>query len=369
MAVIQTPVNPSTEFNQFLDDIEIVRNEKLNQAIPKELFKINVFRGMVGYTASLTLYLTIIWGLANATHWAYYVPLWLTGGLAAWGMFVIGHDCGHNSFSKSSRFNTVFGHIALMPILFPFYGWKHLHNQHHASANNIELDVDWKPITRAQYQKLPLWQRTLYISTRTWFWWVGTIRYQVHAFKPSMFITKKARTEVAISSIIVFVIGIAMLSVLTYYTGFSGLFVYFIGPWLCMHFWFSTVTFMQHSSEDIPYLTSKYWNPNASRLLLVTDFNYPTVIQFFMHNITVHAAHHVAPILPYYNLPKAREALSTKYPGMLRQRPFTIKALWSILRKCHFYDSDKGFYTTAREQDSTISSSIQQKNSGKSNEI
>ncbi|MYR89800.1 fatty acid desaturase, partial [Streptomyces sp. SID685] len=65
---------------------------------------------------------------------------------------------------------------------------------------------------------------------------------------------------------------------------------------------------------------------------------------FLTHNISIHTAHHVAPVIPYYNLPKAQETLKARYPGMVRERRFSFGQMWDIVRHLHFYDTESGYY-------------------------
>jgi omega-6 fatty acid desaturase (delta-12 desaturase) len=49
--------------------------------------------------------------------------------------FVIGHDCGHRSFSENKLLEDVVGTLAFMPLVYPFEPWRIKHNQHHAQTN------------------------------------------------------------------------------------------------------------------------------------------------------------------------------------------------------------------------------------------
>jgi omega-6 fatty acid desaturase (delta-12 desaturase) len=67
---------------------------------------------------------------------------------------------------------------------------------------------------------------------------------------------------------------------------------------------------------------------------------------FCTHYISLHTAHHVAPSVPYYNLPKAQTALRKQYPDMVRVEKASIGRLWNIVHKCRFYDPISGLYAT-----------------------
>jgi hypothetical protein len=49
---------------------------------------------------------------------------WFVQGTIFWAIFVVGHDCGHGSFSDSSRLNYLVGHVMHSLILVPFHGWR-----------------------------------------------------------------------------------------------------------------------------------------------------------------------------------------------------------------------------------------------------
>ena len=79
---------------------------------------------------------------------------------------------------------------------------------------------------------------------------------------------------------------------------------------------------------------------------MTTDYVYPRWLLFLTHNISIHTAHHVAPVVPFYNLREAQAALYQSYPGMVRVEKASVRKLWNILRKCQFYDPISGLYST-----------------------
>jgi omega-6 fatty acid desaturase (delta-12 desaturase) len=192
-----------------------------------------------------------------------------------------------------------------------------------------ELDTDWRPIPAPLYDRMPLLKRLEYAGTRKWLFWAGTVSYwKESGFRPGFYPKREMRRDVKRSIAFVLFASALYFPALIYFTGITGLFLYFVVPWLMIHAWFSATTLMHHTSDEIPFLPSQHWTPNASRLLVTTDYRYPKWLHFMTHNISVHTAHHVAPIVPFYNLPKAQAALKQAFPGMIREKDFSFGDLW-----------------------------------------
>ena len=262
-----TPADPDPRFLEFIEKSDAIAGEKLAAAIPREYMQPSVARGFAGLAVSWSLYIGAIVGIAVLDRWYLVVPLVVIAGLGGWGLHCIAHDCGHGSFSRNRRLNFAIGHLALLPLLYPFHSWRHVHNLHHAHTNSLELDTDWRPIPEAVYRRMTLRDRIIYVSTRTWAVWAGTINYWAQSgFRPSYYPKKEMRRDVRRSIWFVVAAGGVYLPILTYFTGWQGLLLYFVAPWFATHTWFSFTTLMHHSSEDIPYLPEQYWTRNASRL-------------------------------------------------------------------------------------------------------
>ena len=59
------------------------------------------------------------WQQAGATS-AY----WLVTGFFMWCIFVVGHDCGHGTFSDNEILNDIVGHLTHGSIMVPYYPWQ-----------------------------------------------------------------------------------------------------------------------------------------------------------------------------------------------------------------------------------------------------
>lgn len=78
---------------------------------------------------------------------------WLAQGTMFWALFVVGHDCGHQSFSSSQKLNNLIGNIVHSSILVPYHGWRISHRKHHTNHGHVENDESWHPMTKSMYDE------------------------------------------------------------------------------------------------------------------------------------------------------------------------------------------------------------------------
>lgn len=349
MTELMPDVNQTPALDEFLARAATIEGDQLASAIPRDLMKPDVRRGIAGFMLSSLLYGASVAAVSRSPKIAW-PALWTLAGLGGWGLHCIAHDCGHGSFSTNRRFNYAVGHVSLLPLAYPFHSWRHVHNLHHGHTNSLELDTDWRPVSREVYDRMSLKDRVIYHSTRSWAAWAGTINYWAESgFRADYFPKKSMRDDVKRSGRITAAILVPYLVGLGVRGGPLAVAKYFLAPWVATHAWFSITTLMHHSAEDVPYLRQEHWTKNAGKLMVTTDFIYPKWLHFLTHNISIHTAHHVAPVIPFYNLPEAQLALKQAYPGMVREEKAGIRKVWSIVTKCRFYDPVGGFYSSAQE--------------------
>jgi acyl-lipid omega-6 desaturase (Delta-12 desaturase) len=74
-------------------------------------------------------------------------------------IFIIQHDCGHNSLFAASLHNRILGRACSLVTLTPFAWWRRVHARHHVTYNNLDLrgcpaDFYTDCLTLAEYEKL-----------------------------------------------------------------------------------------------------------------------------------------------------------------------------------------------------------------------
>jgi omega-6 fatty acid desaturase / acyl-lipid omega-6 desaturase (Delta-12 desaturase) len=135
----------------------------IRKAIPPECFERSALRGL-GYIArDITLLSTTFWlfhhfvtpenvppTIARGLLWSVYGFL---NGLFGTGLWVMGHECGHQSLSPSKVLNDTVGFIVHSSLLVPYFSWKISHGKHHKATGHMERDMVFVPRTRSEFAK------------------------------------------------------------------------------------------------------------------------------------------------------------------------------------------------------------------------
>lgn len=135
--------------------------EQIRKAIPKYCFERSGLRGL-GYVARDVLSLATVFYLTNrfitpenmpsiaarAGLWAAYT---FVQGLFGTGLWVLAHECGHQSFSPSKILNDTVGFICYSALLVLYFSWKISYSKYHKVTGNLERDMVFVPETRETY--------------------------------------------------------------------------------------------------------------------------------------------------------------------------------------------------------------------------
>ncbi|KKR04728.1 MAG: Fatty acid desaturase [Candidatus Uhrbacteria bacterium GW2011_GWF2_39_13] len=131
---------------------EILKYEKPD--LSKSIFQI--FSSLAPYIA---IWVFIVWMINKAYAWWLLLPVGAIASIFLVRIFIIFHDCTHNSFFVSRKTNRFWGYV-----ITPFERWQHSHNIHHNSYADLDHrgvgDV-WT-LTMEEYLRLPLHRKIAY---------------------------------------------------------------------------------------------------------------------------------------------------------------------------------------------------------------
>ena len=277
-----------------------------------------------------------LWALM---YWSLGVSYWLTLALGALNafflvrIFIIQHDCGHQSFLKSRKWNNSLGFVCSFFSLIPYKYWARSHNFHHGHNGMLEFrdigDIDL--LTVKEYEALSRWKKLqyrLYRSPLVMFV-IGPLYYLlIHNRLPIINLKgwKKVRQSLIWSnlSLVLFYVSLGFIF------GWKNFFLVqapIIVFFAIIAIWFF---YVQHQHEA----SYKQWKENWEYLLSAikgsTYYKLPRPIMWLTGNIGFHHIHHLSSLIPNYNL----EQCNRDHP--IFQKYVTVLSFRSSL-KCAFY--------------------------------
>ena len=356
---MQTITRPSGSADPFSSENPSIKElpftlKDIREAIPEHCFEPSVGRSL----SYFFLDIGIIAGLYAIAHslnsWLFFPLFWLAQGTMFWALFVVGHDCGHGSFSKHKWLNSLVGHLSHTPILVPYHGWRISHRTHHANTGNIDTDESWYPISEQTYDEMGglakairyglfLWAYPFYLFFRS------PGRTGSH-FLPSSDIFKPSEKWDVITSTTCWTLFVGFLAWVGFHFGPLFLFTYYVMPYLVFVAWLDVVTFLHHTEPEIPWYRNDSWFFLKGALSTIDrDYGF---INNIHHNIGTHVAHHIFLSMPHYHLKEATEAIKPVLGDYYRKDKNSVwTSFWRSTRECIFVanEGQKVYYQPRRE--------------------
>ena len=316
---------------------------EIKNHIPKECFEKSLLKSLFYMIRDLRLLSTSIytydWLSSSLLGLLIY---WNVYGFLMWCLFVVGHDCGHGSFSKYPIVNAFCGHLCHTPLLVPFFPWAYSHKMHHQFHNHLIKDKSYPWFSEDEFKNsLPM--RVLLKSVITPILSLGTYLYlgyfdgsHINPFGRLFIETnknEKVKCIISLISVLLFA-GILYAS----FSSFSDFMLVYGGCWIIFSCWLFIVTYMQHHDEDTVVFDDTSWTfMNGAFQTIDRSFGYG--IDQFHHNITdCHLVHHLQfTQIPHYHLKKATKSIlpTLKNEYKFKKHKFFIFDFWKIFFNTH----------------------------------
>lgn len=261
-------------------------------------------------------------------------------GLFMWALFVVGHDCGHGSFSQYSWLNTLCGHVAHTPLLVPYSAWRNSHYLHHIHHNNIDKDHSWKPLRKEVYDSYTgIWKFMRFSKALLFLFPIYLLSDAEDAsgnhFNPAsrLFTNTKERQEAIIGTSSV----MSFLSIFLYQWGFYQFLVFYLPAYLVFVAWLDLVTYLHHTDVRGTYYSDETWTFTKGAETTF-DRSYGPLLDHITHHIGYHSVHHITPkAIPHYHLKRASEMCNV---------PIRHTSIWQEFlvnqQTCHYVEKDSG---------------------------
>lgn len=313
-----------------------IRLRDILDTLPRSVFEHNPRKAWLQLFLSLGCSILGYVGLAIAP-WYLLPILGFFTGTALTGLFVVGHDCGHRSFSRKLWVNDLVGHLVFLPLIYPFHAWRILHNHHHRHTNNLDEDNAWAPFTPEIYSGHSGLIQLIYRLTRAYFWWIASAIHQINLHFAWWNFEGKQREQVRLSVLLVTLSAAIFFPIMFATLGPWGIVKFWLMPWLGYHFWMSTFTLVHHTIPEIPFNYASNWNEAQAQLSGTVHCDYPKWIEVLCHDINVHVPHHISTAIPSYNLRDAYRSIKTNWGDYVHEEKFNWELMKRITTECHLH--------------------------------
>ena len=292
--------------------------------------------------------------------WPLWALYWAAQGTMFWALFVLGHDCGHGSFSDNGTLNSVVGHALHTFILVPYNGWRISHRTHHQNHGHIERDESWHPITEKLYRELEPRTKKLrftlpfpLLAFPVYLWYRSPGKKGSHFHPSSDLFSPKERRDVMVSTTCWCMMIVLLIAMACAFGPVQVLKLYGV-PYLVFVMWLDLVTYLHHHGHhDLPWYRGEEWSYLRGGLTTVDrDYGW---INNIHHDIGTHVIHHLFPQIPHYHLVEATKAarpvLGRYYREPEKSGPLPLHLFGVLLRSLrvdHFVSDvgDAVYYQT-----------------------
>ncbi|MBP7282057.1 MAG: fatty acid desaturase [Leptospiraceae bacterium] len=342
---------------EFLEEKEPTLSE-IKKTVREDCFKPNPVKASLFLLFGLIQFLFagafsfVVWSLDYA---ALFPLSWFVMGFVFTSLFVLGHDCAHESLTGKKWLNSFLGHILFIPTFYPYYAWKYSHAAHHqhtnelyAPENTVYFDNAWIPMTVNQYKTLKKQSyllAALYKITRLFIPLGSLMHNLIYHYIPSKF--KKDHKENVYFSYLFLFLAVIVIGTSIYFVTRSifALFHFWVIPAFFFQFWMSLYTFLHHTSEDMSFYPQSEWNQYRGQIKSTTNYKMPKWISSLHFHIDIHIPHHLNIKIPSYMLLAAQKDLNnSKYSEDIQEEFFTWKHYFRVIRNCNLWDENKKGY-------------------------
>lgn len=281
-------------------------------------------------------------GLWVAMYYSLSVSYWLTLLLSVVAagflvrIFILFHDCGHQSFFKQSWLNKLVGIPMGLLVFTPYHRWHSDHKRHHDTVGNLDNRGvgDVNTLTVEEYNQKSKWGKFGYRFYRHPLFLIAiaplllfVIQYRLP--KKPMNLQKHIQLHLTNLTLLTLIVGVIWLIGFKAYVMIQLPVINFAsvaGVWLF---------YVQHQYEDVVWERNENWDRNRMSLEGSSFYKLPKVLQWFTGNIGFHHIHHLSPRIPNYNLPRCHY----EKPVFGQIKPITLK---SSLKSIHLrlWDED-----------------------------
>ncbi|KAF8321137.1 hypothetical protein DL93DRAFT_2163444 [Clavulina sp. PMI_390] len=366
--------------------------KQIHEAIPKRLYEKSTLKGLSVVARDMAFAIVFFYAATYidpfvetlapqgewtqfAAKWTLWATYWWWQGLAWGGLWVLGHEAGHNVLAAHSWVNHVVGFTLHTFLFVPYYAWRASHHLHHKSTGSIERDENFVPATRSElklptadkitknelaemFEETPIFTlvRIIFmqaVGMQAYFAYnaLGNRElypgYTNHYSPYSPLFKKEEFWHIIISDI-----GLGVMTALTwaavYATSLPTVVKYYTIPYLLANHWIVMLTYLHHTDPTMPHFRKDTWTFVRGAITTIDRPLLGWIGRFFLHNVSHdHVAHHLISSIPHWNGQEATAALRKVLGDDYNyDSSNTFRALYRSFSECLFIEDtgDVVFY-------------------------
>lgn len=281
---------------------------------------------------SVALYVAaLLAAIAMRDNWVLLTLFTVLSAIGVIRIYMLQHDCGHNSFFEDRTMNTRVGTLLSIVTCTPLKSLRYNHGLHHAHIGDLdERDAsEIYTMTLQEYQQAPAWLKVGYRIYRS--------PLTLFVVGPSLIFLLRYRWP---KNVLKTGIKDAMITNLLVLTVLANLYAFFGMP--AIYIWIAAAVIAASVGAFIPYIQHNfenvYWERNPDLDFEAAALNGTTIMDFgwlfdlCTANIAYHDIHHLNARVPSYKLKKCHQdmehLLSPKYVGILEGLSSVQWKLW-----------------------------------------
>ena len=216
--------------------------------------------------------------------------------------FILEHDFGHGTFFKNDTYNIIFGHLASVFSLLPFYPWKNIHHSHHVWTGWKDLDP-----THPKKEVSELSKPFIFFINLCWKLWIPVLAssFSINQFwnlkrLKSLYPQRKKNRQHIFSVFFILVVFVILL-----FFCFNFMVMCWLPAFIIYLFITDPLLLSQHTHID--YADSKGNQVRPVKYSLQPAYTrsvkYPSwVSKYILYHFDKHGLHHQHPGIPFYKL-------------------------------------------------------------------
>jgi omega-3 fatty acid desaturase (delta-15 desaturase) len=358
-----------------LDAVKKLKLNDIRKALPPDVFVKSLSKSLFYLAFDAAICLSALYAMHTVVNTSYWesVPLvakalcwlvyWNVVGFFMWCLFVVGHDCGHGTFSDYEWLNDVIGHITHGALLVPYYPWQLTHRRHHMYHNHVTKDYShpWYTESNVTDANLYLFFRHHkdLMATMPLFGWAFYLMGSPDGNHFIPFPSQRMWKESPFSEYVKCIVSTIVACVYAYCifvfacnSDVETYMFYYGVPLLVYGWWLVCVTYLQHHCPSTVVYDNDSWNFFTAAFETV-DRTFGYGLDDLSHNITDgHVVHHLFfTKIPHYHLKRATLALQTYLYENNASHLYKHEETFDFPLRVHQYFREFGFDATLYVKD------------------